>query len=315
MKTPKVSILMPAYNCANYIAEAIESVLNQSYTDFELVIVNDGSTDATASVVNSFKDERIRLITRVNGGVSAALNTGLEHVTGEYTARFDADDVCYPHRIQKQVDFLSTHPDYVMVGSDADYMTDEGDYIFTYRNIGHTNQEINDRIKVYCPFIHSSVMYRTQAVKALGGYEIKAHTFEDYFLWQKLVKLGKVFNFTEALIRVRFNPASVTVDEKDRDPIFITIKKKALENGWISEEEEKVLLSSIKRLSVEAKTASYYRMLAKKFLWNNYRPQQARKNLIKAIKIQPFNTVAYPLFILSFCPKVFINYIYNRKQL
>jgi glycosyltransferase involved in cell wall biosynthesis len=314
MNSPKVSILMPAYNCGAYIAESIESVLNQTFTQFYLVIVDDGSTDETSAIIRSYKDDRIKLVSRKNGGVSAALNTGLNYIETEYTARFDADDVCYPQRIQRQFEFLETHPDYIMVGSDADYMSDEGEYLFTYRNIGHTDVEIKERINTYCPFIHSTVMFRTENVKKLGGYEVKAHTFEDYFLWKRLIVTGRVYNFEEPLIRVRFNPASVTVDEKDRDPLFVEIKNKALKTGIISDEDETLLLKSIRKLSVDAKKASYHRMLAKKYLWNNYQPSKARKHLAIAITIEPTKAAAYFLFILSFVPKFFITYLYNRKK-
>src|SRR5687768_3609783 len=111
-----VTVLMPVYKGERHIAEAIDSVLAQTFRDFELLIVNDGSTDGTAAIVKAYNDQRIVLLSRPNGGVSAALNTGLEQARGEYIARFDADDVCYPHRLQVQYDFLRSHPDYVMVG-------------------------------------------------------------------------------------------------------------------------------------------------------------------------------------------------------
>src|ERR1700754_2088364 len=94
---PKITVLMPAYNAGKYIGEAIESVLEQTFTDFELLIVNDGSTDNTAAIIQSFTDPRIVLIQQPNLGVAAALNNGLKHARAEYIARFDADDICYPH--------------------------------------------------------------------------------------------------------------------------------------------------------------------------------------------------------------------------
>src|SRR5471030_2083098 len=99
---PTITVLMPAYNAEKYIGAAIASVLAQTYTDFELVIVNDGSTDGTQAVINTFDDERIITINQPNSGVAVALNTGLKYARGTYIARFDADDVCYPHRLEKQ---------------------------------------------------------------------------------------------------------------------------------------------------------------------------------------------------------------------
>src|ERR1700761_3392427 len=110
--TPAITVLMPAYNAEKYIGEAITSVLQQTYTDFELLIVNDGSTDSTASIINNFIDERIVVINQPNMGVAAALNTGLEYARGKYIARFDADDVCYSYRLEKQIRFLQDNPEY-----------------------------------------------------------------------------------------------------------------------------------------------------------------------------------------------------------
>src|ERR1700712_3200957 len=102
INNPLVTVLMPAYNAEKYIAEAISSVLKQSFTDFELLIVNDGSTDGTEKIINSFNDSRIILISQPNKGVSAALNFGLTHSRALYVARFDADDICHPDRLKIQ---------------------------------------------------------------------------------------------------------------------------------------------------------------------------------------------------------------------
>jgi glycosyltransferase involved in cell wall biosynthesis len=311
---PKISVLMPVYNGGKYIREAIDSVLNQTFVDFELIVVNDGSTDDTQDQLNTYHDSRIRVFNQKNGGVSAALNTGLKHANARYIARFDADDVCYPNRLEKQYQFMEEHPDFVLIGSDADYMSEQGEFLFKYINIGHSNEEIQARIKDYCPFVHSSVFYRRDIIIECGSYEVNAHTFEDYFLWLKVVTKGKTLNFQEPLIKVRFNAASVTVDEKDREPLFISLKKKALATGFISNSEGQLLLQSIKRLSAVKKESSYHRMLGKKYLWNNYQPHYARKHLIKSIRLEPWKKDAYLLFALSFLPKKSIQIIYNKKK-
>jgi len=309
-----VSVLMPVYNGAGYIGEAIDSVLAQTFPFFELLIVNDGSTDSTREVIESYKDPRIRLINQPNGGVSAALNTGLKHAKGEYIARFDADDICYPDRIEVQYTFIKEHPDYILVGTDADYITQEGEFIYKYVNVGHTNEEINKTIEMHCSFIHSSVMYPKKAVMDLGGYEVKAHTFEDYFLWKKLIKRGKVCNLRKPLLKVRFNSSSVTIDEKDHDPVFLMLKKKALQTGVITDEEGKLILKSVRGLSKKRKEGSYNRMLCKKFLWDNYQPGRARKHLMRSLKSEPFVFTSYLLLLLSLLPEKIIKAIYEKNK-
>jgi len=309
-----ITVLMPVYNGAAYIGEAIESILSQTFTDFELIVVNDGSTDDTAKIVASYSDKRIRLANQENGGVSAALNKGLKMASGKYIARFDADDVCYPDRLKIQYSFLVAHPDYVLVGSDADYMSQDGEHIYLYENVGHTNEEINKTIAEHCSFIHSSVMYPKRIVMELGSYEVRAHTFEDYFLWKKLIKKGKVCNIRLPLMKVRFNSSSVTIDEKDHDPVFLRLKKKALETGEITEEEGKEILKSVRGLSKKRKEGSYNRMLGKKFLWDNYKPGKARRHLLKAIKSEPAVLLSYLLILFSFLPEHTIKSIYNNTK-
>src|SRR5690348_7082970 len=119
MGNSRVTVLMPVYNSEKYIWAAIHSVINQTWNDFELLIVNDGSTDGTQEIIKSFADDRIVLINQENGGVAKALNKGLMHAKGDYIARFDADDICFPDRLEEQVNFLDKHEDYVVVGSDA----------------------------------------------------------------------------------------------------------------------------------------------------------------------------------------------------
>ncbi|HTK19974.1 MAG TPA: glycosyltransferase family A protein, partial [Mucilaginibacter sp.] len=128
----KITVLMPAYNAGKYIREAIESVLRQTHCNFELLIVNDGSTDNTVCVVLSFNDPRIVLVNKEHEGIAQALNTGLRLAEGHYVARFDADDICMPDRLEKQFNFLEDHPDYVLTGSDAEYILENGEYLFSF---------------------------------------------------------------------------------------------------------------------------------------------------------------------------------------
>src|SRR3569833_1059647 len=127
---PKVTILMQACNAGKYIGEAIRSVLAQTYADFELLIVDDGSTEDTRMVEQQFSDHRIRLIAKEKECISAALNTGLQAAKGVYVARFDADDICLPRRLERQVNYLDGHPAYLVVGSDAEYISENGEHLF-----------------------------------------------------------------------------------------------------------------------------------------------------------------------------------------
>jgi len=309
---PDITVLMPAYNAAAYIAEAIESVLHQSFENFDLLIVNDGSTDHTEAIVRSFKDSRIRLINRTNGGVAAALNTGLRFARGTYIARFDADDICYPNRLTEQYYFMQANPQYHIVGSGVDYMDRAGNLIFTSTPFNLTKKRTEAALLRTCPFIHSSVIYRKDSILEFGGYNEHAHTFEDHLLWLQVLKKYQGFNLPKSLIKVRLTPESVTMDERWHHPVFRKIKSDALSRGFISPAEggkiDHILRAQRKdKVNYEA----YYGLLAKKFLWNNHDCELAREYLGKLLKLTRYKFAAYGLLLLSALPRPVICNLYQ----
>jgi glycosyltransferase involved in cell wall biosynthesis len=312
--SPSITVLMPAYNAGNYIAQAIRSVLRQSFTDFELLIVDDGSTDSTAKIVRSFKDPRIIMVQQENKGVAAALNVGLKHARAPYIARFDADDVCYPERLKIQYDFIIAHPEYSIIGSAADYMDAENNHIFTQHPVAHLNEEIKELSYTVCPFIHSSVFYKKEVVLENGGYNEHAYTYEDHFLWVNILKNTKACNLSQPLLKVRLNPDSVTIDEKWRTRKFKEIKYASLKNRVISPAEGAELKRIAKEQSLpKIKEGSYYALCGKKFLVNNYHPEKARFHVVKAIEIHPFRVDNYLLYVVSYFPENFINWLYKKN--
>jgi glycosyltransferase involved in cell wall biosynthesis len=309
----QVTVLMPVYNASEFLREAVDSILAQTFSDFEFVIVNDGSTDDSEIILNSYNDPRIRIIHQSNGGVSSALNTGLQHSRGKYVARFDADDICLPDRLQLQYEFITSHPEYVMVGSDADYVNEKGEFVFHYSSPGYTDEEIRTVIYGRNPFIHSALFFVKDVILSCGGYDINAHTFEDHLLWVKVITRGKVCNFRESLIRVRLNPASVTTDERLRGKRFLQLRKNILSrNEVVTPGEGAELMAIIKSQdSLRIRTLGYHLFIAKKYLWNNYRPVLARKHIFECIKQKPLHAYNYALLILSFLPRSIVSGIYK----
>jgi len=311
---PQITVLMPAYNAEKYIAEAISSVLGQTFADFELVIVNDGSTDDTLTIIRSFDDKRIVVISQPNQGVAAALNTGLQHARAQYIARFDADDICHPQRLKKQYHFLQNNPEYILVGSDADYILENGDLLFHFKCIAHTHEEILQKLYFYCPFVHPAVMYKKESVCRAGGYPADAHNFEDYLLWTAIARAGKLYNIAEPLIKYRLNATSVTIDEKWRGREFRRLKREAILRGSVTAEEGEKLLAIIKDQDVQhIKEGAYHALCGKKFLANNYQPEKARQHVKKAISIHPFRLDNYLLYTLSYLPERFILWLHQKS--
>jgi glycosyltransferase involved in cell wall biosynthesis len=309
---PKLTVLMPAYNAAKYISEAITSVLEQSFVDFELLVINDGSTDETVKIVRSFNDPRIVLISQENKGIAAALNLGLNYAKAPYIARFDADDICYKNRLKIQYDFITAYPQYSVIGSAADYIDADGHFIFTHHPAGHLNEEIQQLKYSVCPFIHSSVIYKKEVIINNGGYNEHAYTYEDHFLWMNILKNERACNLSQPLIKVRLNPESITIDEKWHSRKFLSIKYSTLKKGIITEEEGQELYNiSGKHYSPRIKEGAYYALCGKKYLVNNYQPEKARLNVIRAITLHPFRLDNYLLFTASYLPEKFIAWLHK----
>jgi len=306
---------MPAYNAALYIKEAIDSVLAQSYTDFEFLIINDGSTDGTESIIRSYNDNRIKLHTQQNKGVIGALNYGLKLANGKYIARFDADDICYPNRLSVQYDYLVSHPNCVLLGSAADYIDKDGMFLFEWQPSGYTTVSIKERILVECPLDHPTVIFRKDVALKLGGYPDGALHFEDHLFWTQFFKYGDVANLSVPLIKHRFNPGSVTIDEKWRGDKFNEIKYRSIRNGCITENDKSSLKDIVRDQDVEKyKAAAYYSMIAKKYLWNRHDAVKARLNLKEAISILPYKTEPYVLYVLSFMPEKLLKLLYKKVK-
>lgn len=314
MEPINVTVLMPVYNGEKFLRESIDSILNQTFSNFEFVIVNDGSTDNTVDIINSYRDARIKLINQKNGGVSNALNTGLKHATGKYIARMDADDISHPERIEKQYKFIQNNPEYVIVGSDANYITEEKEFIFKYTSPAYNHQEIVQLIPTYCTFIHTSVLVKRDTILEVGGYSEDAVAFEDHFLWTKMIDKGLTCNLKEVLVDVRLNSGSVTIDFNDYDKKYLETKEKVLKTGEITEEDAFILKNSYDMVDEELKAISYYRLLAKKYLWSNYNLKKARENIKLANQIAPYQKKTIFLFLISLLPKNIISFIYSLKK-
>jgi GT2 family glycosyltransferase len=205
---------MPVRDGARWIAEAIGSVLAQSFRDFELVIVDDGSVDGTPAIIDGFaaRDPRVVVLRRAPSGVVASLNAGLAIARAPLIARLDADDIAEPQRFADQITAMQRDPDLVLLGSWATDINDEGRVIGT-RQPETDPTELKNRFESGNPMIHPSVMFRTTAARAVGGYRAAFIAAEDYDLWLRLRSHGSIANLPQALIRYRVHPGSITSRE------------------------------------------------------------------------------------------------------
>jgi len=213
-QAPLVSIVLPVYNGEKYLAESLDSVLAQTYQNWELVIINDGSTDGTETLILSYQDKRIKYLPNEgNKGIIFSLNKGLQESNGVYIARLDADDIALPFRIEKQVKFLSENSDYALCGSYFQTIDSNGSLL---KNVTFpaNNRDAQSYLLLHNCFCHSAIMMRSIIAKELK-YDEKFQVCEDYDLWYRISRRGKILNlpvFT-TLYRVHDNNMSTRKSE------------------------------------------------------------------------------------------------------
>lgn len=242
----KISVVMPAYNAEKYIGQAIESILNQTYSNFEFIIINDGSNDKTKEVILSYKDDRIiYLENERNFGIVVTLNKGLEKANGEYIARMDADDIAEPNRFEKQIKYLDKNIEIGVLGSGICTFREN---IESKKRLFTTNA---DQLKAELIFnsciAHPTVMIRK---KILGKYNLKYDLnyagAEDYCLWWEIAKVSKIATLPDILLNYRMHESQVT---KVKDSKYYNMMRELMENRfkdidfYATEEEKTVFMN------------------------------------------------------------------------
>ena len=217
---PRVAVILAAYNAERYIVSAVRSVLAQTFTDFELVIVDDGSTDNTLSLLRDIEssDPRVRVISRANTGQTQAAIDGINASTAPLIARMDADDLCKPDRLAKQVAAFDADPDLVLLGGAYDLIDPKGRLLTTVK------QPLdNDTLQKICltgrtPICQPLAMFRREAYDRAGGYDPQIHNAEDLDLWLRLGEVGKIACLPDVLLQYRQHSGSIS-ESRQREQI------------------------------------------------------------------------------------------------
>lgn len=207
---PRVSVIIPVYNRAIFVGAAIESILAQTFADFELIVIDDGSTDATPEMVRSFADPRIRLVGHeCNLGIPAARNSGLAAARGEYVATLDSDDIAHPKRLERQVAFLDAHPDHALVGSWTTDMDENGRPLGKIRRKPTRPADVRAKLLFGGSITNSTIMGRTEILRRYG-YREEFRVRQDYDLFVRVSERYPIANLPEALVWVRRHPGQET---------------------------------------------------------------------------------------------------------
>jgi glycosyltransferase involved in cell wall biosynthesis len=212
--TPAVSVLMSVRNGAPWVRDAVQSVLDQSAADLELIVVDDGSVDATPALLEAVRDPRLRVEFEPPRGLTASLNHALGFARAPLVARLDADDVALPDRLARQRAFLDAHPDVGLLGTGAREVDAAG------RDVALVTPPVEDAAIRRAlirrnPFIHSSMMMRRRVVEAAGGYDARVPVAQDYDLWMRISRTTRLANLPEPLVVRRLLPARVSATRDD----------------------------------------------------------------------------------------------------
>ena len=216
---PQVSVIMSVYNGERYLSEAIESILQQSFVDWELVIINDCSTDGSLAIIQKYllRDQRVKLINNEqNLGLTKSLNIGIKDSTGKYIARLDADDSCSPDRLQKQYDFMEAHPEVAICGSCGNYLDESGE-IIGKKILPTEYREIKKKLLFNNQFIHSSLFICRAVIDKEGGYDESFRTSQDYEFILRIASKYPVANLPEQLVSWRVGEGSISWSSKRQE--------------------------------------------------------------------------------------------------
>ncbi len=296
-----VSVLMPVYNAERHLAEAIESILNQSFTDFEFLIINDGSIDRSEEIILSFIDSRIRYIkNKSNLKLIKTLNRGIQLCKGKYIVRMDADDISHPERIQKQVEFMESNPDIGICGSWFETFGEVENSIIKYKE---THDEIMTKMFYQCHFCHPSIIIRSELFEdsEMSFDENYPHA-EDYDFYLNVSKKWKFHNLQEVLLKYRIHNESVSNKNKSiQTENSLKIKKRFF----------KELNTSLADVDVEAFENLNYQDYTHVNL-ESYKLRQLLESLWKGNKVHKRITVNY---FENHLQNLWINYCYHTADI
>jgi hypothetical protein len=212
MGSPIVSVVMSVFNGQAFLSEAIESILSQSFRDFEFVIVDDGSTDATAKIISAYasRDGRMRIFRHENKGRAESLNVGISLAQARYIARMDADDIALPERLQMQVDFMELHPEVGLLGGAVELINTQGQILRIVRP-PLEDTELRSLLLSNNPMFHPAVVMRKEVALACGGYRKALLDADDYDLWLRMSERSRLANLAKPILRYRIHSDQVSV--------------------------------------------------------------------------------------------------------
>ena len=269
---PKVSVVMSVYNSEKYLEEAIDSILNQTFQDFEFIIINDGSTDNSLQILKSYSDTRLIVINQHNIGLTKSLNKGINIAKGQYIARMDSDDISLPQRFEKQIEFLDKNQDVVCIGTLSVFLNSQGK-IINHQPLYKKNI-VNELLLKDNAFTHGSAMFRKKETLKIGKYREYFIYAQDFDLWLRMSEIGKIDVINEHLYMHRITEGNISIIKSRYQSRYAEIARK-LYRARRKGINETIILSNFKpkitntsNVSQKYIKSAYHYLVGKYFLKN-----------------------------------------------
>lgn len=251
---PKLSVIIPVFNAEKYLQDAIDSIIHQSFTDWELIIINDGSTDCSETIIESYSDTRLKYYkNEQNIGLISTLNKGIALCKGDYIARMDADDISENNRFAIQIAFLEKNREYAMCGSYAKVIDENNNETGKIVNL-QTNDYLQINLLFSVPFIHPSMMIRCNVLQK-NHFDSEYKHAEDYDLWCRIAKNYKIANIPDYLLKYRWHTSNVSViNSKTQEDIKNKIIRRELQNIGLQPSDKELYLHKVTFIQFDSKT-------------------------------------------------------------
>lgn len=302
---PKVSVIIPTYNCARYLGQAIESVMNQTYRDVEIIVVDDGSTDETSQIMDKY-GANVHYIRQDNRGMSAARNRAIDSSSGELIALLDADDWWEPTKLEEQVSTLAQDPDVCLVYSDLKVVHDDGSITpsFLSSRPMAASGYIFDQLLENCFILPSTVLLWRTCLDQVGMFDETMRSHEDIDLWLRMCQRWKVALIPKSLTYRRQGSTNVSANANLRAEYGLKLCLKALSLPNINEKQRRIIIRQLGK--------AYFSQGYLYFTQGNMK--ECRDSLAKSLRCGIWNSSAWIYYIASFLPTSFIGSIRMAKK-
>lgn len=303
---PKVSVIIPTYNCAHYLEQAIESAMNQTYRDLEIIVLDDGSTDDTAQVVRKY-EANIRYIRQDNRGLPAARNHAIESSSGELIALLDADDWWEPTKLAEQVSILVEDPELCLVYSDLEVVFDDGSIIPSFlssRPLAASGY-VFDKLLQSGFILPSTVLLRRSYLEQVGMFDESMRSHEDIDLWLRMCQRWRVALVRKSLTHRRQGTANMTSNDDLRTEYGIKLRMKALSLPNITTNQRHTI---VQQLGGAYFARGYYHFVQGQM-------RECRNSLEKSLRCHGWNRRAWTYYAASFFPRPLIGFISRSKRM